>query len=276
MENEQLHNTSPMPEKPHHFATKKVVIISILFLLLAVLAVIGITYTSNKTNDSQSIPTPTQTATSTSPTLSPTNSEGTTMLPPNWKRYTASEAGWQINYPTEVKVNQVPGKNAFGPTGTGTATTFLYIGPTQTEGTELYDGYSVSVGIAQKPQRQTLEQFALEETSSDPVSQRLSFEKITINGLEGYEIIIEGLGTFHQFYLAHPSDENKVLRLSYIAAQPEGQAGSYEDKVQQMVQSLQFSETSSVMCTMDAKICPDGSTVGRVGPNCEFAACPSN
>jgi hypothetical protein len=29
-----------------------------------------------------------------------------------------------------------------------------------------------------------------------------------------------------------------------------------------------------VFCTMDAKMCPDGSYVGRQGPNCEFAACP--
>jgi uncharacterized membrane protein YgcG len=28
-------------------------------------------------------------------------------------------------------------------------------------------------------------------------------------------------------------------------------------------------------CTQDAKICPDGSSVGRVAPSCEFAACPS-
>ena len=28
------------------------------------------------------------------------------------------------------------------------------------------------------------------------------------------------------------------------------------------------------VCTMDARICPDGSSVGRVGPNCEFEACP--
>ena len=27
-------------------------------------------------------------------------------------------------------------------------------------------------------------------------------------------------------------------------------------------------------CTQDAKACPDGSFVGRVGPNCEFAPCP--
>jgi len=29
-----------------------------------------------------------------------------------------------------------------------------------------------------------------------------------------------------------------------------------------------------VTCTMEAKICPDGSAVGRVGPNCEFSPCP--
>lgn len=29
-----------------------------------------------------------------------------------------------------------------------------------------------------------------------------------------------------------------------------------------------------VACTMDAKVCPDGSAVGRTGPNCEFAKCP--
>ena len=28
------------------------------------------------------------------------------------------------------------------------------------------------------------------------------------------------------------------------------------------------------VCTMEAKICPDGSSVGRVRPSCEFAPCP--
>jgi hypothetical protein len=31
-----------------------------------------------------------------------------------------------------------------------------------------------------------------------------------------------------------------------------------------------------VACAMDAKICPDGSGVGRVPPTCEFAPCPGN
>ena len=29
-----------------------------------------------------------------------------------------------------------------------------------------------------------------------------------------------------------------------------------------------------VFCTKEAKLCPDGSAVGRTGPNCEFAECP--
>ena len=29
-----------------------------------------------------------------------------------------------------------------------------------------------------------------------------------------------------------------------------------------------------ISCTMEAKLCPDGSAVGRTGPNCEFTACP--
>lgn len=28
-------------------------------------------------------------------------------------------------------------------------------------------------------------------------------------------------------------------------------------------------------CTQEANLCPDGSYVGRTGPNCEFAACPA-
>ncbi len=34
-------------------------------------------------------------------------------------------------------------------------------------------------------------------------------------------------------------------------------------------------EGEPTFCTMDAKICPDGSAVGRVPPTCEFAACPT-
>jgi hypothetical protein len=31
---------------------------------------------------------------------------------------------------------------------------------------------------------------------------------------------------------------------------------------------------NGIACTMEALLCPDGSAVGRVAPNCEFAPCP--
>lgn len=32
--------------------------------------------------------------------------------------------------------------------------------------------------------------------------------------------------------------------------------------------------SEQVVCTMEAKLCPDGSSVGRAGPDCAFAPCP--
>lgn len=34
--------------------------------------------------------------------------------------------------------------------------------------------------------------------------------------------------------------------------------------------------TEGVVCTEEAKLCPDGLYVGRTGPNCEFVPCPSS
>ncbi len=36
------------------------------------------------------------------------------------------------------------------------------------------------------------------------------------------------------------------------------------------------SDGNGPICTMEAKQCPDGTYVGRTGPNCEFEKCPNN
>lgn len=41
-----------------------------------------------------------------------------------------------------------------------------------------------------------------------------------------------------------------------------------------IIDSITLPEEEMVFCTMDAKMCPDGSYVGRVAPDCEFAPCP--
>jgi hypothetical protein len=37
-----------------------------------------------------------------------------------------------------------------------------------------------------------------------------------------------------------------------------------------------WEENCTIACTAEAKICPDGSAVGRTGPDCEFAPCPGS
>lgn len=37
--------------------------------------------------------------------------------------------------------------------------------------------------------------------------------------------------------------------------------------------SSKVNKNEQAFCTMEAKMCPDGSYVGREGPNCEFAKC---
>lgn len=34
-------------------------------------------------------------------------------------------------------------------------------------------------------------------------------------------------------------------------------------------------EKENIYCTLDVKLCPDGSYVGRIPPNCEFSPCPN-
>jgi hypothetical protein len=34
------------------------------------------------------------------------------------------------------------------------------------------------------------------------------------------------------------------------------------------------SQNTKIACTTEAKLCPDGSAVGRTGPKCEFTLCP--
>jgi hypothetical protein len=39
--------------------------------------------------------------------------------------------------------------------------------------------------------------------------------------------------------------------------------------------SALIQNSQPIACTEEAKLCPDGSYVGRVPPNCEFAPCPN-
>lgn len=50
----------------------------------------------------------------------------------------------------------------------------------------------------------------------------------------------------------------------------------YQTKFSNSPSPLSSNNPSEKACTLEAKICPDGTSVGRTGPNCEFSTCPQS
>lgn len=64
-----------------------------------------------------------------------------------------------------------------------------------------------------------------------------------------------------------------IILISIMAAGLAGAAWYYEAN-KEASNTNTPANNNSVACTTEAKLCPDGSAVGRTGPNCEFEACP--
>lgn len=64
------------------------------------------------------------------------------------------------------------------------------------------------------------------------------------------------------------TEENLPPNQEEVGMEDENQADEPE------LESPEDDDAPMVACTMDAKECSDGSYVGRVGPDCEFATCP--
>jgi hypothetical protein len=68
--------------------------------------------------------------------------------------------------------------------------------------------------------------------------------------------------------LTHTSKKLKILIPIFVALLLGGALYFFMGKFPNQPQHAQ--------CTAEAKLCEDGSYVGRIGPNCEFAACPES
>ncbi len=72
-----------------------------------------------------------------------------------------------------------------------------------------------------------------------------------------------------------------ILMLSTVSGYQSGGSGTSTQPIQIEEDGYETGNTShpaeeEIACAMDAKQCPDGSYVGRVPPNCEFAPCPDS
>jgi hypothetical protein len=156
----------------------------------------------------------------------------------DWETYINEKENWQIDYPQEAEV-ATHSANQIGSNGVGNVVVFSHLGPTQAQGTELFDGYSVTVGLKSKPANQSLMGFA--EQDSDPgegIGERSDLESITINGHEGYETTVTSLGEARLIYLEYPVLETRVYYISIFSTAPGEREQEFDAIVETMLQSF--------------------------------------
>ena len=77
-----------------------------------------------------------------------------------------------------------------------------------------------------------------------------------------------------------PKNKNKkvliiTLIIWFLVAGAAGAAYFYWEEISEFIPFVnKQDQPQPVACTEEAKVCPDGSSVGRIPPDCEFAECP--
>lgn len=150
---------------------------------------------------------------------------------------------------------------------------------------------AISVDIYENPEALTAEAWVrASQESNFQLSPTGTLSKTTVANQAAvtyeYDGLYRGESTVfaHNSYLIkvsadHLSQEDMTrtdlpaILASFSLTEPEQEpgvsAGSPEDRPE-----ATSPIEEPVACTMDAKICPDGSAVGRTPPSCAFAACP--
>jgi hypothetical protein len=251
-ESPEILNPSPQsPEKSK--SSNSLTIISMAIFILMSLGVIVFLYYQNQqlksmleSYQTQSSPTPTAT---TDPTV-------------NWKTYTNSYWGVSIKYPQD-KLTPCPN---YATEAEGIR--FFSFGFDCPNGTDVV--YKIGL-VGYKP--------GVYKENKKPTTT----EQIMVDG----KTATKNTYTYNESdgpLFAQKESQEIVLALSKgtITLQQWGNNVGDKQIFNQILSTFKvITATSSASpvptqkaCTLEAKICPDGSSVGRTGPNCEFAPCP--
>lgn len=164
-----------------------------------------------------------------------------------WRTYTNREFGFRIQYPPTLRAvvqkSSDPLSLRFEP--------LVQTGPIAAGVDEL------TLAVSNQPLTEYRATNGLiGDYQSLTVAGRTGFRSAPLQGIEG---IIENI-------LLDLSGKTLILNAS-------GQRRELFDK---MVSSFRYLRSpANTACQDDIKICPDGTTVGRILPICEFAACPA-
>lgn len=144
-----------------------------------------------------------------------------------WRVYTDEKKGFSINYPFEMILAKEGG-----------GIKFLFLGPTQREGTELYDGIIFYVF------KEAYEQDTLKDFVDAEIEQERGFEVVVVDdpeefillGMTGYSYIVQGLGTFTNIIL--DAGLGEAIKITYIA--PDPKSLGFQQTVDTMLSTLEL------------------------------------
>ena len=98
---------------------------------------------------------------------------------------------------------------------------------------------------------------------------------LVYNGGQSYDLPIEIWDSEIDYKTKYKSDYeitvHKTITGKFITLTNQ----NHNFEVAGIISTFKFTGSEPASCAMEAKLCPDGSSVGRSGPNCEFATCPT-
>jgi hypothetical protein len=178
-----------------------------------------------------------------------TNDSQLSSLPDDWQTYISPEWEFAINHPSDVKIEL-----------TQNGVHFLKLGPTQSTGTELFDGLSLLVFTAQL-QNISFEAFAQQEHAklkNDPIYESVSdLSDVKVANYEGYSFTADGLGKSTTYYLKN--GEKGYIKITDMTVEPANQNRDFKKTVTQMLNSFQITTNPSGDTVTSADNAPSGS-----------------
>lgn len=193
----------------------------------------------------------------------------------NWKTFANPSKTYSFKYPDGLKSDT-------GAAGSGfESIRFAFMGQKQIDSgrtqTELSEGYMFIVTkIGSTSAFDSKKEAEKQQTSSTETCKNIGdLTKVKIDSLDGYSV-----GCLGESVTTFVSDGKNIYSITEFYTGDNREA--YKKTTDQILSTFKFTEATSsasptpaqTACTMEAKLCPDGSYVGRTGPNCEFTACP--
>jgi len=185
----------------------------------------------------------------------------------NWLTYVSAEGKYSIKYPKEFEFDNI----------SASPNTVFIKSPILKD---VNANFTMSISYKKIPLTKSLEELIDENPACETINYLDGIQGIVNDDDEAIIFVEVPCGEYLGQTIIYTRNEDTLYVISVDSRAGFNQIKSYVDKI---VSTMTFLGSSTsltptqqlAVCAQDAKQCPDGTFVGRTGPNCEFI-CPIN